>query len=129
VKRWIFVIKDSDDEFQNRIRTKKWPIFSKTQNRKKLVIGDLIVFYKAGTNGQKFLGSAIIKTELKEQSTDKYFLEMDKIVVWKNRVTMKQVIRKLDFIKNKNNWGNYFQGGVRVISEKDFLTITNQNLM
>ena len=37
--------------------------------------------------------------------------------------------QELDFIENKNNWGNYFQGGVRVISEKDFLTITNQNLM
>ena len=128
MNRWIFVIKGSDEEFQSRVKTKKWPIFNKTQNRKKLAIGDFIVFYKAGINGQRFLGSATIKTELKEQTTFKYFLEMDKISVWKNPVAMKQIIAKLDFVKNKNSWGNYFQGGVRAVSEKDFFIITNQNL-
>ena len=129
MNRWIFVIKGSDEEFQSRIGTKKWPVFNKTQNRKKLGIGDLIIFYKAGTNGQKFLGSATIKTDLKEKTMFKYFLEMDKISVWKNPVEMKDIIAKLDFVKNKDIWGNYFQGGVRSVSEKDFLTIVKQNSM
>ncbi len=124
---WIFVIKDSDDEFLNRVKDKKWPIYNKTRNRKKLVIGDQIVFYKAGTNGQKFLGNATIKTNLKKQTTFEYLLEMHEISVWKTRVAIKQIITNLDFIINKENWGLHFQGGIIPISQKDFNTIISQN--
>ncbi len=124
---WIFVIKDSDDEFLNRVKDKKWPIYNKTRNRKKLVIGDQIVFYKAGTNGQKFLGNATIKTNLKKQTTFEYLLEMHEISVWKTRVAIKQIITNLDFIINKESWGLHFQGGIIPISQKDFNTIISQN--
>ena len=124
---WIFVIKDSDDEFQNRIKNKQWPIYHKTRNRKKISIGDHVLFYKAGINGQRFLGNAIIKTNLKKYTMFDYFLELDEISIWKNSVLIKPLIPDLNFIINKNNWGVYFQGGVMSISSKDFNTITIQN--
>jgi len=45
---WIFVISNSDSEFEKRMKKKEWPIFSFTANRKKLESDDSVVFYKAG---------------------------------------------------------------------------------
>ena len=124
---WIFVIKDSDNEFQNRIKNKQWPIYHRTRNRKKISIDDQVLFYKAGNDGQRFLGNAKIKTNLKKNTMWDYSLELDEISIWKKSVLIKPLISDLDFITNKNNWGVYFQGGVISISSKDFNTITTQN--
>jgi|APSaa5957512535_1039671.scaffolds.fasta_scaffold289845_2 hypothetical protein len=124
---WIFVIKDSDNEFQNRIKNKQWPIYNKTRNRNNIGVGDSVLFYKAGIDGQRFLGRAIIKTNLKKHTMFEYFLELDEISVWKKSILIKPLIPDLDFIENKNCWGIYFQGGVMSISEKDFNTIVIPN--
>ncbi len=55
---WIFVINDDDKVFEKRMSEKKWPIFIHTHNRRNLRINDNIIFYKAGKDGQKFLGTA-----------------------------------------------------------------------
>jgi len=127
MNRWIFVFKGSDSEFRSKVNTGLWEIFKKTPNREKLAVGDSIVFYKAGTDGKKFIGSASIMTGLKELTPSKYFLEMKNVSVWENQVAVIHIIEKLDFIKNKKNWGNYFQGGVRSISEHDLLAIANHD--
>lgn len=124
MSNWIFVIKNSDKEFHSRVKNKEWPIYNKTQNRKRLQIGDRLIFYKAGTDGQKFLGIATIGSNLKEKSSFTSSLDLNDIKIWKTPVEMKNAIKNLDFIKNKENWGNYFQGGVRRISDTDFDTIT-----
>lgn len=126
MSNWIFVIKNSDKEFRSRVKNKQWPIYNKTQNRKRLQIGDRLIFYKAGINGQKFLGTATIGSNLKEKSLFTFSLDLNDIKIWKAPVEMKNVIKNLDFIKNKENWGNYFQGGVRCISDTDFDTITKE---
>ena len=123
MNRWIFVIKDSDEEFDRRVKSKKWPIFNRTRFRKDIGIGDIILFYKAGLNGQKFLGTCKIKSELIEETAFRGYLEIEEISVLSTLVEMKDIIKELDFIKNKINWGNYFQGGVRRISEEDFSLI------
>ena len=97
---WIFVIKDSDNEFQNRIKNKQWPIYNKTRNRNNIGVGDSVLFYKAGIDGQRFLGRAIIKTNLKKHTMFEYFLELDEISVWKKRILIKPLIPDLDFIEN-----------------------------
>ena len=123
MKRWIFVIRDSDEEFERRVVSKKWPIFNRTRYKKELGIGDVVLFYKEGLKGQKFLGTGKIKSGLVEETKFKDYLEMEEISVLATPVEMKDVIKKLDFVKNKDNWGNYFQGGVRRISEEDFSVI------
>ena len=50
-------------------------------------------------------------------------MEIEEVSVLATPVEMREVIKELDFVKNKNNWGNYFQGGVRRISEEDFFVI------
>ncbi len=123
MNRWIFVIRDSDEEFERRIRVKKWPIFNKTKRKKEIVIGDVVLFYKAGLGGQKFLGTCKIKSDLKKETEYTEYFEIEKVSVLATAVKMKDVIKELDFVKNKDRWGNYFQGGIRGISEEDFSVI------
>jgi len=117
---WIFVINDTDKVFEKRIKEEQWPIFRRTQNRTRLKTNDKVIFYKAGKEGQKFLGSATIGSELKKVSIFESQLRLTSIDVWEKPVAMNEVINDLDFIKNKNSWGNHFQGGVRAITKKEF---------
>jgi len=123
---WIFVISDSFEEFENRVKTKQWPIYDRTLNKDNLAVGDSIIFYKAGSNGQKFLGNATIKTELEKKTDFVYALGMENISVWEKPVIVKEIVSKLDFIENKEHWGSYFQGGVKRVSEEDFSVILKQ---
>lgn len=120
---WIFVINDTDKVFEKRIKEEQWPIFRRTQNRTRLKTNDKVIFYKAGKEGQKFLGSATIGSELKKAGIFDFQLRLTSIDVWKKPVAMNEVINDLDFIKNKNSWGNHFQGGVRAITKKEFNAI------
>lgn len=124
---WIFVINDTNKEFKKRMRDERWPIFVHTQNRKNLQIGDNVIFYEAGLGGQKFLGTSSINSEVKKTTRLDYFVELNNINVWKKNVKVKDLLNKLDFIKDKQVWGRFLQGGVRRISEKDFDIITKGN--
>jgi len=109
------------------MRDERWPIFVHTQNRKNLQIGDNVIFYEAGLGGQKFLGTSSINSEVKKTTRLDYFVELNNINVWKKNVKVKDLLNKLDFIKDKQVWGRFLQGGVRRISEKDFDIITKGN--
>lgn len=49
---------------------------------------------------------------------------LEDIQLWETSRLVKDLIPNLKFIDNKVNWGAYFQGGVRQLSEDDFRTIT-----
>lgn len=53
-----------------------------------------------------------------------YGVILDNIQYWEIPRLVKDLIPSLKFIENKENWGAYFQGGVRQLSEDDFRTIT-----
>ena len=75
---WLFLITDGLEVFKKRIDSKTWPIFNQTAHKKELDIGDAIIFYKAGSDGQKFLGTAKIASKLLRRSAlktkDRLFL-------------------------------------------------------
>jgi len=124
--RWIFLINDTDKEFKRRLDVRRWPIYHFTTYRKKIRADDLVVFYKAGSGGQKLIGkattaSAIVPIDGKLD----YYVKL-KDAVQCNDVSMHQLVKKLDFIKNKEYWGRYLQGGVKPITEKDYETIVSK---
>ncbi len=122
---WIFIINDTDKEFERRMEKKEWPIFSFTANRKRINQKDKVLFYKAGIDGQKFLGTATITSKLKKESDEKidFFVTLEDIKLWKNGIDIHPLVSKLELVKNKEMWGRHFQGGVRSVSDKDFQTI------
>ncbi len=126
MNHWIFTITGSGETFDERVAAKKWPINSRTPNRKSISAGDSIVFYKARENGQKFLGSATIQEIVSHEDDSAHYVEMSVIRAWDKPVEMKDVLSDLEFIKNKKAWGNYFQGGIIKIPEKDYLEIINR---
>ena len=124
MSNWIFVIKDDENVFKKRIKHKKWPIHLGTNFQKSLKIEDKIVFYQAGKDGQKFLGTATVRSEVKP-NRDKidYYIDIDNINVWKKQPSIRDIISKLSFILNKNHWGVYFQGGVVKMDEESYSVI------
>jgi len=121
---WIFVINDTDKEFDSRMQKKEWPIFSFTVNRNRIRPDDNVVFYKAGAGGQKFLGTATVTSKLKNGKNEMdFFVTLEDIKLWKNGIDIHPLVSKLELVKNKEMWGRHFQGGVRSVSDKDFQTI------
>ena len=125
---WIFVIKNTDEEFKRRTDRNVWPIYSYTVNRKKIQPGDGVAFYKAGEGNKVLLGTAETASAIKGKDGDiDYTVDLRNTVVWKKRVLMKPLVGKLDFVDNKEQWGRYMQGGVIRISEKDHRKISVQS--
>lgn len=121
---WIFVINNTDAVFAERMDHRSWPIFNATPHRMDLKSGDCVVFYKAGRDGQKFLGTAKIASELRtERGKITGSVDLADIATWKKSPGIKEMIADLDFIFNKRMWGASLQGGVIRIPESDFLKI------
>ena len=122
--QWIFVIKDDESVFNKRIKNKSWPIYRNTKFQTFLEIGDDIVFYQAGQHAQKFLGTAVVNSDVKP-IPDKidYYLNIDRTDVWKNSLSIRGILSKLSFIKNLNNWGLHMQGGILKLNENDYSII------
>ena len=134
-----YVLGTSDSSTKNaynilmkRLEEKKYPLYTRTPHLHRIQSNDEVVFYLAGKKdkAQNFLGQAIVgsietSSELlvdpdKEKYVVEEYLILDKIKIFKAPVHIKSIITKLDFIINKSNYGVYFMGGVKKISEKDF---------
>jgi|APSaa5957512535_1039671.scaffolds.fasta_scaffold75676_2 hypothetical protein len=126
MRQWVFVIRDEEIVFKKRIKQKMWPLYRGTKFQTFLEIGDKIVFYQAGLGGQIFLGTAEVKSEVKQipKKIDSY-IDLDKINIWKKHPSIRNMVAKLSFIKNKEHWGLYLQGGILRMEKKDYTTIIN----
>jgi hypothetical protein len=137
---WIFIVKDqrthgltADDVLSQRLRDQFWGLGERTPNRGALEKGDQVVFYAANPV-KSFVASATLagpafelsqreQTEL-SHDTDfyrtQYGVRLQQINVWERRRPVEELLPSLNFIKNTEFWGTYFQGGVRQITEQDF---------
>jgi predicted RNA-binding protein len=106
-------------------------------NYSSLKENDQIIFYIAGSsiNRQTFVGNAMVEKvnltknnfivdpdDVKKQISS--IIDLKNINIFKKPVGVKELIEKLDFIKNKYNWGMFFHGGIREINQKDFELIS-----
>jgi hypothetical protein len=124
------------DIYTIRMADKFWGIGDKTPNRKNIREGDRVVFYTGGLE-PAFSGTATLASDLFDLSPDEQLLvsheteyfkskqgvRLDGIEKWDPPRPISHLKAKLGFIKNPNNWGAYFRGGIRQIAEADFLTI------
>lgn len=122
---WLFTIKDEDEVFEKRIKGKTWPLYNRTRLRRSILPGDKIIFYKAGSNGQKFLGKAEIKSEVKKIKLLTFSVKLKNIKIWDKEVRITKLLHDLSFIKNPNFWGVYLQGGIIRMTERDHDTIVS----
>ena len=140
----IFISSDGKktgfDIFNDRIKENKWPIYVKTPQLQNVSVGKKVVFYIAGAGEkrQSFIGTAKIKkivdnnnnTNLDPNQEFKQILfhvEFENINIFNKSLSIKDHIDNLDFIKNKEKYGLYFQGGICKINKQSFEYINANN--
>lgn len=143
---WVFVVTaqkiggklySPGDILNIRFKDRFWGLGENTPNRKLLKKGDQVVFY-LGIPIKSFTASAVLASDAfqldasqkRKYSHDLEYFTPDHGVLledlrsWENSVAVDEVVSTLSFIKNKENWGAYFQGGIRQIPPEDFGVIT-----
>ena len=147
VNNWILVVTtkemngrkyEAEEVFHQRMEDCFWGILEKTSNRNKLIKGDKVVFYVGTTQkaffGQANLGSICFKLDESDKEKyghnnpfyrSKYGVLLEDIQIWEKPKYMQDLVLKLNFIENKQNWGSHFQGGIRQLSEEDLEIILN----
>jgi len=142
---WLFTVTqkkrngeilEAEDIFRQRQKDEFWGLGEKTPNRRNLRRGDRVVFY-VGWPLMIFAGTATLDSDyfsLSEEEKDRYSqgdefyrsdygVRLTNIEVFEDQRFVKELVPSLKFIENKENWNTYFQGGIRQLSEDDFLTI------
>jgi predicted RNA-binding protein len=142
---WLFTVTqkkvdgetlEAEDIFNQRISDEFWGLGERTPNRRSIRRGDRVVFY-VGWPLMFFAATATLASDsfsLSDEQKDiyghgktfyrsDYGVELENIELFDTRRWVKEIVPSLKFIENKENWGTYFQGGIRQLSEDDFLTI------
>ena len=128
--------------FKRRIDEKKWPMYWQTKFQSVIKKGDNLLFYIAGVNEfrQCFVASATVKEirRISDEETtvdpDKTqaqvtsYIYLDNIKLFKNKVSIKDMMDDLDFIENKKNYGLYFVGGVTRVDKKSNKLILDKGI-
>jgi len=122
-----------------RLEAKRYPLYEGTRLRDKIKEGDICFFYLAGKGEGRhtIIGhSQIDKVEFPKDSiefndilgtpVDRY-LRMGKIHIYGKKILLHDIKEDLTFIKNKQKWGVYFQGGTIMLQKTDAKIILAKN--
>ena len=132
--------KNAMDIFGERINTNMWPIYDKTPQIINLKEDKKVIFYIAGntTNSQHFIASATIDKiiENAESIIDpnqslrlvKFYINFKDFLKFDKNVSVRENMDDLTFIKNKEKYGLYFQGGICKIDQTSYNYIINKAL-
>jgi hypothetical protein len=119
-----------------------WLMSDRTRNRKRIKAGDQVLFYAAGLGNGVFMAQAAVVdapapftprsrsellTELGYVFPSMYKFHLASPAYFTPPIAAKPLVEKLAFIKNKQRWGGYFQGGSIAIPPEDFALIRQQN--
>lgn len=152
---WIFNVKDDKNKqfrkkgieiYRHRMSESFWGLREYTSDGRKapntasIEINDKVIFYLIGEYGKQFLGTALVAspfTTLEKNEIDKLsheeFLDWNQgvhlkdIVVWKKTLPIERLRGKVAFVPDDTNFGTFFQGSVKQISESDFATVESEH--
>ena len=126
----------SYDMMRHRLDKNSWPMFKGTSHMKKIEIGDKVVFYLAGNtkSSQNFVSSAeiqnIVNWDFRDGILDvedaltpnpEIILKLRNITLFPKAISIRPLVKNLNFIKKPDFWGLYMQSGCISITEKDFI--------
>lgn len=118
---FLFVINNTEEEFEKRIKSKQWPFYETTKNIRNLNTGDKIVFYQAGSDKHQFAGDA--KIGFVKNTSEERKITLHDISKWKKPVDIKKIYDNLEIIKKKECFGVYLVGGIKKLTSNDYKTI------
>jgi hypothetical protein len=106
---------------------KVWKIGERTVNRKNIKNGDLVLIFSSGDGNRDFVASGKLGSDFRNNGPPIYgHVVFEEVTVFQKKVSLKSILKNLDFIKNKDRYGSYFQNGIIRIGEKDFKKITKK---
>jgi len=133
---WIFVHtgkgNSAEITFSKLLNRRNWGFSSSPQIFNKIGMlneGDSIIFYIGGANNKYIAGEAILTSGPHDPTRESiggpegelnFMVEFDDIVLWEKLYLTKNVRNKLNFIKNKDNWGMSFGQSIIKISNNDY---------
>ncbi len=140
--RWMFIVVDhligdktvlAKNVLADRVKQKIWLLNSKNPRLRYLREGDEVIFYLGGKGGSRgFAGIGVLTSDprpLKGSESAKFGLsssKFDQVVelrdlkLWRRVKPVGRIVPRLNFIKKKESWGAYLQGGIIHISKQDF---------
>jgi len=124
---WMFVMKGDRKDFLQRLKSKNWPIYRNTGNRKRLKKNDSVVFYLGGEKNKVIMGTAKIASHLREDADTDFAVEISDVTIFRSPLPIHDIVDSIRFIRNKRNWGCYLQGGVIEIPSTDLENIKSYN--
>ncbi len=118
---------EDESIFKKRIANKSWPISKRAKYQTHLAIGDDVIFYQGGMNKQRFLGTAKIKS-LPKSIPEKidYYVDIENIEILPTPLGIRNLLPKLELIKNQDYWGLYIQGDIIKLNKNDYLLILKE---
>lgn len=124
---WIFLTMEDESVFKKRIANKSWPISKRAKYQSHITIGDNIIFYQGGMGRQRFLGTAEIKSPPKNipEKIDHY-VDIENIEILPTPLGIRNLLPKLELIKNQDYWGLYIQGDIVKLNKNDYLLILKE---
>lgn len=153
-KHYIFVASDADKNRMNkpsanavakyRLNRGEWGLGLRTKNRRSLAPGDKVLIYLSGTreNGRHFIAECKVSSDVFSvpgslaqvldapdrlgNSPAAFSVELSGVKYFRKPIPIAPMREKLSFIKQPKSkkWGAFMQGGVILITPKDYQVIT-----
>lgn len=148
MNNWIFTVTNHQTEagplngreiYLRRMDDQFWGLGTTTPNVSYLEPGDNVVFY-VGRPEMAFAGTAQLSSPMFELDEDErrlfgsdsnsfynadYGVKLANVSVWDRPKDARALAPELDLVENPAHWGVYLQGGIRSLSNQDWLRITD----
>ncbi len=143
---WILVVREQRigrtvlgamDILQNRIRNRFWAFGRRAKGLRSLRKGDRALLYASGRKIKDFVGICEINSvpyELPRKRREMvignpgYAIDLNSVQLFPQPRSARAYLQGLSFVRNKQNWGAYFQGSAIRIPEEDYNLIAGSTV-
>ncbi len=131
------------DVAMHRLNLGMWGLNSRTANRRGIKSGEKALVYISGGGpySQHLVASCTFVSDAKLSTWDirqdvdapnkkgymmpEYYVRLNDVEIFKRPLPMVDLVSNLNFIKDKEDWWRYLQGGVRKISQSDYQHVSD----
>lgn len=135
---YIFVLNDieigdnlikAEEILDILLKNQVWAFSQNPPNIKKFKQDDRIIAYLAGKRRRYFVANFSIGSEIKSNNISinepwcslfPLSCSIKDICIWNESLPIQGIIRDLNFIKDKKNWGLFFRQSNKLINKEDF---------
>jgi hypothetical protein len=121
------------DVYKIRMKDRFWGLKETVSNKQRIRENDPAIFYSAGKEGQKFLGTCLLASRYHELTKSdykkmchapffmaKYGVNLKEIEIWETPISIRPLLKRLSLTKPfLPNWGRALRGSIISLPERD----------